>query len=202
MYYSYKRVSTDKQDLLRQETAIQEFCINNNITLDAAYSDKITGKVFHRPDYDKLKSVVKKGDTIIIKELDRLGRDWDGIKNEWKWFDDNDINIIVIDMPLLAQSIYDEKGEINLNMKFVKTIVFETLCYVSETERRKIGKRTSESLQAKKKQGMVLGRPKNKEVEQKVFELAAEGKSKIEIAETLNISRASVYQILKRQQTV
>lgn len=202
MYYSYKRVSTDKQDLLRQETAIQEFCISNNITLDAVYSDKITGKVFHRPDYDKLKSVVKKGDTVIIKELDRLGRDWDGIKNEWKWFDDNDINVIVIDMPLLAQSIYDEKGEINLNMKFVKTIVFETLCYVSETERRKICRRTSESLQAKKKQGMVLGRPKNLEVEQKVFELVAEGKSKIEIAETLNISRASVYQILKRQQTV
>lgn len=202
MYYSYKRVSTDKQDLLRQETAIQEFCISNNITLDAVYSDKITGKVFHRPDYDKLKSVVKKGDTVIIKELDRLGRDWDGIKNEWKWFDDNDINVIVIDMPLLAQSIYDEKGEINLNMKFVKTIVFETLCYVSETERRKICRRTSESLQAKKKQGMVLGRPKNLEVERKVFELAAEGKSKIEIAETLNISRASVYQILKRQQTV
>lgn len=198
MFYSYKRVSTDKQDLLRQEVAIQEYCTANGITLDAAYSDKITGKVFHRPDYDKLKSVVKKGDTIIIKELDRLGRDWDGIKNEWKWFDDNDINVIVIDMPLLAQSIYGDDGKVNLNIKFVKTIVFETLCYVSETERRKIGKRTSEALQAKKKQGKKLGRPKNKEVEESVLKLAAEGMPKKDIAKELGISRASVYQILNR----
>lgn len=198
MFYSYKRVSTDKQDLLRQEVAIQEYCTANDITLDAAYSDKITGKVFHRPDYDKLKSVVKKGDTIIIKELDRLGRDWDGIKNEWKWFDDNDINVIVIDMPLLAQSIYGDDGKVNLNIKFVKTIVFETLCYVSETERRKIGKRTSEALQAKKKQGKKLGRPKNKEIEENVLKLAAEGMPKKDIAKELGISRASVYQILNR----
>ena len=102
------------------------------------------------------KQAAVSGDTIIIKELDRLGRDWDGIKEEWKYFDDKDINIVVIDMPLLSQAIYDKDGNIDLNIKFLKAIVFETLCYNAELERQKNSRRTSEKLQAIKAEGISL----------------------------------------------
>lgn len=120
MIYSYTRVSTNKQDYLRQDEAIKKWCADNNVEIDVSFSDTITGKTFNRDGYNRMKQAAVSGDTIIIKELDRLGRDWDGIKEEWKYFDDKDINIVVIDMPLLSQAIYDKDGNIDLNIKFLK----------------------------------------------------------------------------------
>ena len=200
MYYGYVRVSTDKQEFDRQYKAINDWCNENNVVLDKQFEDKITGKTWNRKGYNELKEFVKSGDTVIIKELDRLGRDWDGIKEEWKWFSDNDINVIVIDMPLLAKSIYDGDGKVDLNMKFIKSIVLETLCYVSETERVKISKRTSEALQAKKAQGIKLGKPINTEKQNDIKSLYLKGKSKSEIAFILDTSRAQVNRVIKRLQ--
>lgn len=198
MYYTYVRVSTHKQDFMRQDKAIKDWCTENNITIDKQFEDKITGATFHREDYEKLKAIAKSGDTIIIKELDRLGRDWDGIKTEWKYFADNDINIIVIDMPLLAKSIYDGDGKVDLNMKFIKSIVLETLCYVSEAEKIKISRRTSEKLQAMKAQGIKLGRPEKTEKEQQIKELYIEGKKIADIAFLTSTSRTQVHRVIKR----
>lgn len=200
MYYSYVRVSTQKQDFLRQDKAIKEWCTENNVKIDKQFEDKITGATFHRPDYIRLREVAKAGDNIIIKELDRLGRDWDGIKAEWKYFADNDINVIVIDMPLLAKSIYDGDGKVDLNMKFIKSIVLETLCYVSESEKVKISRRTSEKLQAMKAEGIKLGRPENTEKEKQIKELLQEGKKIADIAFLLDTSRAQVHRVIKRLQ--
>lgn len=198
MNYSYVRVSTDKQDFLRQEKAINDWCTENGVVIDRAFEDKITGKTFHRPEYEEMKETVRSGDAIIVKELDRIGRDWDGIKAEWKWFSDNDINIIVIDMPLLAKSIYDGDGKVDLNMKFIKSIVFETLCYVSETERVKNSRRTREKLQALKEQGIVLGRPIDPDREQQIKEMYLSGVAKVDIAFQLDTSRTQIDRVLKR----
>ena len=197
MYYSYVRISTNKQEYLRQYKAIDDFVKEKGITIDKRFEDTITGKTFNRPQFNELRELVKAGDSIIIKELDRLGRDWDGIKSEWKYFADNDINIIVIDMPLLAKSIYDGDGKIDLNMKFIKSIVLETLCYVSENERVKISKRTSESLRAKQSEGMVLGRPVNIERHKNIIKLFKEGVNKSDIAFECDCTRATVYSVLR-----
>lgn len=198
MIYSYTRVSTNKQDYLRQDEAIKKWCTDNNMEIDVSFSDTITGKTFNRDGYNSMKQAAVSGDTIIIKELDRLGRDWDGIKEEWKYFDDKDINIVVIDMPLLSQAIYDKDGNIDLNIKFLKAIVFETLCYNAELERQKNSKRTSEKLQAMKAEGIKLGRPVNTEVDKTVCELYAQGMNKSDIAFYAGVSRPQVYAILKR----
>ena len=76
MIYSYTRVSTNKQDYLRQDEAIKKWCADNNVEIDVPFSDTITGKTFNRDGYNRMKQVAVSGDTIIIKELDRLGRDW------------------------------------------------------------------------------------------------------------------------------
>ena len=198
MIYSYTRVSTNKQDYLRQDEAIKKWCADNNVEIDLSFSDTITGKTFNRDGYNRMKQAAVSGDTIIIKELDRLGRDWDGIKEEWKYFDDKDINIVVIDMPLLSQAIYDKDGNIDLNIKFLKAIVFETLCYNAELERQKNSRRTSEKLQAMKAEGIKLGRPVNTEVDKTVCELYAQGMNKSDIAFYAGVSRPQVYSILKR----
>ena len=198
MIYSYTRVSTNKQDYLRQDEAIKKWCTDNNVEIDVSFSDTITGKTFNRDGYNSMKQAAVSGDTIIIKELDRLGRDWDGIKEEWKYFDDKDINIVVIDMPLLSQAIYDKDGNIDLNIKFLKAIVFETLCYNAELERQKNSRRTSEKLQAMKAEGIKLGRPINTEVDKTVCELYAQGMNKSDIAFYAGVSRPQVYAILKR----
>ncbi|MGX8835303.1 recombinase family protein [Amedibacillus sp. YH-ame6] len=197
MYYSYVRVSTNKQEYLRQNKAIEDFVKETGITIDKCFEDTITGKTFNRPQFNELKALAKAGDSIIIKELDRLGRDWDGIKSEWKYFADNDINVIVIDMPLLAKSIYDGDGNVDLNMKFIKLIVLETLCYVSENERVKVSKRTSESLRAKQAEGMVLGRPVDKERHKAIIELFKQGYNKSDIAFECECTRATVYSVLR-----
>ena len=198
MIYSYTRVSTNKQDYLRQDEAIKKWCADNNVEIDVSFSDTITGKTFNRDGYNRMKQAAVSGDTIIIKELDRLGRDWDGIKEEWKYFDDKDINIVVIDMPLLSQAIYDKDGNIDLNIKFLKAIVFETLCYNAELERQKNSRRTSEKLQAMKAEGIKLGRPINTEADKTVCELYAQGMNKSDIAFYAGVSRPQVYAILKR----
>lgn len=200
MLYSYVRVSTEKQDYLRQDVAIKKWCEENNATIDREFKDKLSGKSFNRKQYQEMRSIAKSGDTIVLKEIDRLGRDWDSIKEEWQYYTDNDINVLVLDMPLLSKSLYDKDGNVDLTIKLIKNIVLETICYTAQTEREKNSRRTKEALQAKKAQGMILGRPKDKEQEKQVKELYLEGKSKSDIAFLLNTSRAQIYKVIKRLQ--
>ena len=99
-FYGYIRVSTDKQDIGRQTDALNDWKKQNNITIDEVFTDYYTGKTFERENYKKLKEVISSGDYLIVKEVDRLGRNWDGIKKEWQNLKDNGINIIIIDIPI------------------------------------------------------------------------------------------------------
>ena len=195
--YAYNRVSTNKQDFMRQESEIEDYCLENNIKVDRYFFDKITGKRFDRKEYLEMKELVVPGDTIIIEEIERFGRNWDEMKDEWKFFEKKDVIVIVIRTPILNMSIYNDDGTVDLTKKLMRSIAFEMYCYGAEDERIKISTRTKEKLKALKKQGVKLGRPVEEKRSQ-IAEMLREGEKNVsEIAFLLETSRAQVYRVKK-----
>lgn len=155
--YAYIRVSTKEQNIDRQLESISKYCLNNNIDIDERdiIIEKQSGKDFNREGYLTLKnSLLRKGDTLIIKELDRLGRDMAMIKEEWRELEKLGISIVVIDTPIL-----NTVGKTDLEKTLISNIVFELLSYMAEKERVKIKQRQAEGIAAAKAKGIKLGRP-------------------------------------------
>lgn len=151
MVYGYARVSSTDQNLDRQLEALKGF------NCDVIYTDKMSGKDFNRDEYKKLKSSLKSGDLLYIKSIDRLGRNYDMIIDEWRDITHNiGADIIVIDMPLL-DTRDKEKG---LTGKFISDLVLQILSYVAETERNNIKQRQAEGIKIAKEKGVHMGRPK------------------------------------------
>ena len=143
-FYFYMRVSTDKQDLGRQKDALLAWKRDNGINIPSnnIYLDYYTGKTFKREGYQILKSKFKKNDYLIVKEVDRLGRNWDGIKKEWQELKDNGINIIIIDTPILSDTLPSEKTIIEgLALRLLKEQILSLMCYSAQKEREKISQR-------------------------------------------------------------
>lgn len=161
-YYAYLRVSTEKQNIVRQSGAIEEWQKNNNINIpkENIFVDYYTGKTFDRENYQRLKSTLKQGDYLIVKEVDRLGRDWNGIKKEWQELKDNDINIIIIDWPILSDCLPGQTPKIQtLDDRLIKEQMLTLMCYSAQKEREEISRRTKEILKQKKEQGTKSGKP-------------------------------------------
>lgn len=197
-YFTYQRISTEKQELTRQEFAIDEYCIKNGIIVDDCnkFSDIITGKTFKRENYQLMKSKLQKEDCLIILDLDRLGRNWELIKNEWKELMEIGIYIIVINFPIISV-LPNQINQISIDKKLIQELMFSILCYVSQKEVEKISERTKEALKAKKSQGIVLGKPKTKleqNIINKIIELKKQGNNVLKISKSLNIG----YRIVKR----
>lgn len=155
--YAYIRVSTKEQNIDRQLESISKYCLDNNIDIDERdiITEKQSGKDFNREGYLTLKnSLLRKGDTLIIKELDRLGRDMAMIKEEWRELEKLGISIVVIDTPIL-----NTVGKTDLEKTLISNIVFELLSYMAEKERVKIKQRQAEGIAAAKAKGIKLGRP-------------------------------------------
>ncbi len=153
MKYGYVRVSSKEQNIDRQMEEMFKMGLNiNNI-----FIDKQSGKDFNRKNYQRLKNALQKGDILIIKSIDRLGRNYDMIIEEWKdIINHKEADIVVIDMPLL-----DTRNEgRNLLGKFISDIVLQILSFVAENERDNIRKRQAEGIKIAKEQGKHLGRPK------------------------------------------
>lgn len=162
MMYYYIRVSTTKQDIARQEDAILKFQNEKGVLIpkENIYVDYYTGKTFDRENYQKLKSLLKKDDYLIIKEVDRLGRNWDGIKQEWQELKNKGVNIIIIDTPILSDNLPNERPAIEgLDLRLIKEQILSLMCYSAQKEREKISQRTKEALQEKKKNGTKSGKP-------------------------------------------
>ena len=151
--YGYIRVSTKEQRTDRQCIALRQYGIpENNL-----FTDWQSGKDFNRPQYKKLLRKLKPSDCIVITSLDRLGRNYIEIQEQWYIITHKKkANIIVLDMPLLNTC----KTQNNLTGKFLADIVLQILCYVAETERHNIRKRQAEGIAAAKAKGIKLGRPK------------------------------------------
>ena len=149
--YGYVRVSTKEQKTDRQHIAMQEA----GVPPENIYEDKQSGKDFERPEYKRLLALVQKGDVIYVKSIDRLGRSYKDILEQWKLITkDIGVDICIIDMPLL-----DTRNGKDLMGTVIADVVLTLLSYVSENERRTILLRQAEGIAAAKARGVKFGRP-------------------------------------------
>ena len=149
--YGYIRVSTKEQNEDRQMIALREVGVpERNI-----YMDKQSGKDFNRPQYKKLLRRIKKDDLLYIKSIDRLGRNYEEILQQWRYLTKGKgIDIVVLDMPLL-----DTRRGKDLMGTFLSDIVLQVLSFVAENERTNIRQRQAEGIAAAKARGVRFGRP-------------------------------------------
>ena len=153
MMYGYIRVSTKDQHEDRQMIAMQEFGVSEK----HIYMDKLSGKDFDRPQYKRLLRRLKGGDTLVVKSIDRLGRDYSEIQNQWRIITkEKKANIVVLDMPLLDTR---QKGR-DLTGTFITDLVLQILSYVAQVERENIKQRQAEGIAAAKAKGVRFGREK------------------------------------------
>lgn len=150
----YARVSSAEQNLDRQILALSEY-----VPEDCIVVDKASGKDLERPGYQALKGLLglRAGDTLYIMSLDRLSRNKEHIKGELQWFRDHDIRLKVLDLPTTLIDVPEGQGWI---MEMVTNILIEVLASIAEQERITIRKRQREGIDAAKKKGKHLGRPK------------------------------------------
>ena len=151
MEYGYIRVSSKEQNEARQLDALREHGIEDcNI-----FTDKQSGKDFNRPKYKALYRKLNKGDVLYIKSIDRMGRNYDEIIQEWRRITRfREADIVVIDMPLL-----DTRRGKDLMGTFLSDIVLQVLSFVAENERTNIKQRQAEGIAAAKARGVKFGRP-------------------------------------------
>lgn len=152
--YGYVRVSSRDQNIDRQMSAMLEVGIDKK----KIFIDKLSGKDFNRPKYKQLVRRLMMGDELYIKSIDRLGRDYDEIIEQWRYLTKTkDINIIVLDFPLLdtRNPVYGVTG------KFIADLVLQILSYVAQIERENIRQRQMEGIKEAKAKGVQFGRPVN-----------------------------------------
>ncbi len=150
--YGYVRVSTKEQNESRQILAMEEY----GIRAECLVVEKQSGKDFERPKYKKLMKKLKAGDTLIIKSIDRLGRNYDEILEQWRYITkEKQAAIVVLDMPLL-----NTERDRDLTGILISDIVLQLLSYVAQTEREFIRQRQAEGIAAARKRGVKFGRPR------------------------------------------
>jgi DNA invertase Pin-like site-specific DNA recombinase len=190
--YGYVRVSSADQNTDRQIDAMYEI----KIPQTQIYTDKQSGKNFERPQYKALLKKLKPGDLIYIKSIDRLGRNYDEIQNQWRVLTkERGVDIAVIDMPLL-----DTRNGKDLVGTFLADIVLQILSFVAQNERENIRKRQSEGIVAAKARGVNFGRPAKKPPEnfRELVRAWERGKLTLEkILEQTDLKEATFYRRLR-----
>lgn len=192
MKYGYVRVSTVTQNIDRQMDEMYKLGLSDN----EIFIDKQSGKDFNREKYQELRNILKKNDLLIIKSIDRLGRDYNMIIEEWHYITKIvEADILVIDMPLL-----DTRNDAtNLIGKFISDIVLQILSFVAETERENIKQRQAEGIRLAKERGVHMGRPRYV-LPDNFNEVANRYLNKIissnEAASTLNMARSTFLKYL------
>ena len=150
--YGYIRVSTKEQNEERQVLALKGL----QIKAENLFVDKQSGKDFYRPQYERMVRQLKKDDLLYVKSIDRLGRRYGDILEQWRIITkDKGVDMVVIDMPLL-----DTRRGKDLLGNFISDLVLQILSFVAETERVNIKKRQAEGIAAAKARGVRFGRPR------------------------------------------
>ena len=150
----YIRVSSIDQNEDRQRIELK----NAGVAEADIYMDKQSGKDFHRPSYEKMVSEISKGDLLYILSIDRLGRNYEEIQNQWRILTKEiGIDICVLDMPLL-----DTRNGKDLMGTFIADLVLQILSFVAQSERENIKKRQEQGIAAARKRGVQFGRPEKK----------------------------------------
>ncbi len=149
--YGYVRVSTKEQYEDRQMIALAEAKVDRK----DIYMDKQSGKDFQRPQYQRLLRKIKRGDVLVVKSIDRLGRNYNEILEQWRYLTKvKRADVWVLDMPLL-----DTRSQRDLTGTLIADIVLQLLSYVAQTERENIHQRQAEGIAAAKRRGVIFGRP-------------------------------------------
>lgn len=152
--YGYVRVSTKDQNEDRQLIALHELGLSDKYI----YVDKQSGKDFNRPQYQKLLRKLRPGDLLYIKSIDRLGRNYGEIQNQWRVLTiEKGVDICIVDMPIL-----DTRRGKDLLGTFISDLVLQLLSFVAENERTNIKQRQAEGIAAAKAKGIRFGRPPNR----------------------------------------
>lgn len=168
--YGYVRVSTKEQNENRQLIALQAFPVSEkNI-----YMDKLSGKDFNRPQYRRLLKKLRPGDLLVVKSIDRFGRNYEEILQQWRVITkEKRADVLVLDMPLLDT----RKSGNDLTGTFVADLVLQILSYVAQTERENIHQRQMEGIAAAKLRGVKFGRPR-KDVPERFWQLKKDWEDK------------------------
>lgn len=194
--YAYVRANTKEQNADKQHEALKQYSVYNNIEYTATFEDIAIGKDFERPQYKALKKIIKQGDTLIIKELDRLEYNIMDTPKELQYFFEKNINVKILDTPLVST------GDNKLDST-IKTMLISLLSYITGKEKEKLQGKVIEGLKNAKDNDVEAGRstrslPKNFKkyyCKWKNRELTG-----VKFAKLLNISRATLYRDIKEYQ--
>lgn len=149
--YGYVRVSAADQNEARQVIEMEKL----GLTSERIFIDKQSGKDFNGPEYIKLINLLQKGDLLYVKAIDRLGRNYKEIQDQWRIITkEMEVDVVVLDMPLLDTSVYKD-----LMGTFIADLVLQVLSFVAQSERENIKKRQAEGIKAAKLRGVAFGRP-------------------------------------------
>lgn len=196
MIFGYVRVSSKEQNTERQTIALKEYC--KELEDKNIYTDKASGKDFNREEYIKLKGLLREGDILIIKELDRLGRNKDMIKEELEYFKNNRIRIKILNIPT---TLIDLPQENTWVFDMINNILIEVLGTIAEEERKKIRERQAEGIALAKAEGKYKGRKKAELPEgfDKLYKQWKDGKiNATQFTKLLDLkSRTTLYKYIK-----
>ncbi len=201
-YVAYHRTSTKDQHLDRGITEITDYCVGNGITLykHKVYTDQQTGKNFNRPRYNMLKDeILESGDVLIITELDRLGRNKEATLKELRFFQDNNIRVMVLELPttLIDLSVM-ENSMARMMLETINNMMIELYASMAQAEIEKKEKRQREGIEAKKARGewADYGRPRVMNLDDFSihYSLVEQGKKKpFELMKELGMTKPTFY---------
>ena len=152
--YGYARVSARDQNLDRQMDALAAFGVSG----ERVFADRASGRDFERPEYQRLLGALRRGDVVVVKSIDRFGRNYEEILEEWRRITRGaGCSIVLLDMPLL-----DTREDRGVTGRLISDIVLQLLSYVAEKERDFIRQRQAEGIAAAQERGVRFGRPPKK----------------------------------------
>ena len=188
--YGYVRVSALDQNEARQLLEMQRLGLKE----EYVYVDKQSGKDFNRPNYKRLLSVLKAGDWLYVKSIDRLGRNYKEIQEQWRILTkEKGVDVVILDMPLL-----DTRTAKDLLGTFIADLVLQVLSFVAQSERENIRKRQEEGIRAAKLRGVEFGRPSIEIPNNFVHLVNQWEQGKISALEAANASKMSISTFYRR----
>lgn len=204
---AYHRTSTTDQHLDRGIVEIKKYCGENRISLykDKVYTDQVTGKTFDRPRYMMLKDeILEPGDTLIVSELDRLGRNKEATLRELRYFKDNNIRVMILEIPTTLQDLSGRNNEMaSMILETINNMLIELYATMAQAEIEKKEKRQREGIQAKKDRGEWddYGRPKKMQFADFAKEYAAVERGEIrpfDLMRKLELTKPTFYRYKKQ----
>ena len=205
MYYAYHRTSTTDQHLDRGIAELEAFCKANNIELEKIYTDQQTGKNFNRPRYQVLKEdILRSGDTLIITELDRLGRNKQDTLKELRYFQDKGIRVMILEIPTTTQDLSKlDNSMAKMIMETINNMLIELYATMAQAEIEKKEKRQREGIETKKARGEWedYGRPKAQKPsnwEEVIAQWESGEITAVEAMELTGTKKTTFYKLLKQ----